>query len=105
MIEYKNAIKADPGNGKALFELAETYILLKKVNLAVKYYQLAARAEPGTLTAHLRLGQIYLQKGQTYRSKAGDIQALEISPDAIDALHLLADLQVEEKDMESAIKT
>ncbi len=105
MIEYKNAIKADPGNGNALFELAETYILLKRVNLAVKYYQLAARAEPGTLTAHLRLGQIYLQKGQLMEARQEAIHALKISPDAIDGLHLLADLQVKEKDIESAIKT
>lgn len=103
--EYQSAVKLDPNNDVALFELAEAYILTRQINKAVRYYNLAAKANPHSTLSYLRLAQIYMQTDQLLEARENISRVLNISPLSIEAHHLLSSIQIKERDMESAIET
>ncbi|HKL00064.1 MAG TPA: tetratricopeptide repeat protein, partial [Desulfotignum sp.] len=103
--EYRHAIQADPNNDTALFELAEAYVILNQLNTAIRYYNLSAQANPDSIAPHLRLAQIYLQTEQLLEARSQVAAVLKISPDDINARHILSGIQILERDLGAAIDT
>jgi len=104
-LEYLNVLQRDPGNDVAMFELAETYILLKEINKAVIYYKLAAEANPDNIIVNLRLGQVFLASGKLLEARTTVSEILEKAPDSIEAYHLLSGIHIQERNIEAAIET
>jgi len=105
VIEYKNALEYDPQNDVALFELAEAYVLLNKVNTAIRYYNLSALANPVRIEPHLRLAQIYSKTDRLMEARSEISKAMTISPESVNVYHILSGIQIREKDLESAVTT
>jgi tetratricopeptide (TPR) repeat protein len=105
VLEYKNAIELYPQNDVALFELAETYILLNNVNTAIRYYNLASRANQERVEPHLRLAQIYSQIDRLMDARSEISRAMAIAPTSVNAYHILSGIQIRERDLSSAIGT
>lgn len=105
ILEYKNAIELYPQNDVALFELAETYVLLNNVNTAIRYYNLAAQANQERVEPHLRLAQIYSQTDRLMDARSEISRAMVIAPTSVNAYHILSGIQIRERDLTSAIGT
>ena len=105
VIAYKNAIDLEPKNDTAYFELAETYILLKKIETGIRYYEETVKVNPDNLMARLRLTQIYLKTDRLFDARMQVSHVLSKAPDNISAYHLLSSIQIRERDLTAAIET
>jgi len=105
VIELKNVIQTDPGDGNAHFQLAETYMRLKELDLAAQSYASAAKNDPDNMKAHLKLGRILIMARRTMGAKLAARSVLDKYPNNISALQLLASAQFQEDNLAGAIKT
>lgn len=105
VIEYKNALQADPENSFALLELAQTYLEMNKINAAIRYFTLAAQVSPDEIEPLLRLAQIYTRTDRLFEARSEIARALEISPKSVEAFHILSGIQISERDPGAAINT
>ncbi|MBW2094930.1 MAG: tetratricopeptide repeat protein [Deltaproteobacteria bacterium] len=105
VIELRNVVQLDPKDDAAFYQLGETYLKLKKGREAFQAFSRAVSANPANLKAQLKLGQIFLLAKKTDEARKKAKLLLEKDKDDPDALSLLAGVQVQEKDIATAIKT
>ena len=105
VIELRNVVQLDPKDDAAYYQLGETYLKLKKGPEAFRAFSRAVSANPDNLKAQLKLGQIYLLARKTEEARKKAELLLKRTKDDTDALSLLAGVQVQEKDIDSAIGT
>ncbi len=105
VIELRNVVQLDPKDDTAYYQLGETYLKLKKGREAFQAFSRAVSANPENLKAQLKVGQIFLlaKKSDEARKKAELL--LQKRKDDPDVLSLLAGVQVQEKDIDSAVRT
>lgn len=96
IIEYKNAIQADPKNDIPYFELAETYVITGKLDQAIRCYRLAVQVNPERVINLVRLAQVYLQTDQLLDARIYIYKVQELAPDTIEIYHLLSGVQIKE---------
>jgi tetratricopeptide (TPR) repeat protein len=63
IIEYKNALKADPGSAETLNHLGEAYLKNAQYKEAYQSFERVLQVLPGNSDAQLAIGQIYLKAG------------------------------------------
>ena len=105
VIELRNVVQLDPKDDAAYSQLGETYLKLKKGREAFQAFSRAVSVNPENLKAQLKLGQIFLLARKTDEARKKAKLLLEKAKDDPDALSLLAGVQVQEKDIASAIAT
>jgi tetratricopeptide (TPR) repeat protein len=105
VIELRNVVQLDPKDDSAYYQLGETYLKLKKGAEAFGAFSRAVSANSANLKAQLKLGQIYLLAKKTEEARKKTELLLKSAKDDTDALSLLAGVQVQEKDIDSAIGT
>ncbi len=64
--QYREALRLDPENPEALYNLATVFDDLEECEVAIKYYQIASRNIP---EAHLHLVRLYEEQKDTMRAK------------------------------------
>ena len=69
VIELRNVIQLDPKDDRALYELGETYMKLKKPKEAFQSYSRAVAANPDHYKAQLKIGTMLLLARQTKKAK------------------------------------
>lgn len=105
VLELKNVIQLDPENDEAHLRLGEAYMALGQIGLAVQSYVAAITSNPDNLSAHLKAGQIFLIAKKTMEARRAAKRILKEKNNDIDALQLLAAVQIQEKNIDAAIKT
>jgi tetratricopeptide (TPR) repeat protein len=74
IIEYKNAIKAEPGSADVHYRLGQAYLKTVQYKEAYQEFEHVLQIAPGNADAQLAIGQIYLKAGM-------DDDALQIARD------------------------
>ena len=64
--QYREALRLDPGNPEALYNLATVFDDLEESEVAIKYYQIASRS---IAEAHLHLIRLYEEQKDNLRAK------------------------------------
>ncbi|MBW2646405.1 MAG: tetratricopeptide repeat protein [Deltaproteobacteria bacterium] len=105
LTELNHAIKLDPENDDAYYELGEAYLKLKHGKKAFQSFAHAAAINPDNLDAQLKMGRLFLLDRKTEEARKKAESVLEKLPDNIEALVLLSGVQVQEKDIDSAVQT
>ena len=103
VIQYRNAVAADPRFGEARFKLADAYSETGDVNSALREYVRAADLLPGDVEAQLRAGNGLLAAGQFPDAKARALAALAKDPKNVIGLMLLGNALAGMKDLNGAI--
>jgi len=74
IIEYRNALKADPGSAEVHYSLGQDYLKNAQYKEAYQQLERVLQISPGNPDAQLAIGQIYLKAGM-------DEDALQIAKD------------------------
>jgi cytochrome c-type biogenesis protein CcmH/NrfG len=103
-IEYRNAIKARPGNLDAHLKLAQTQVALGKPAEAYLSYSNASAltSAPGDSRALIGAGQILLAAGKIEEAKGRAQQAVQQDSGNVEALVLLGSAQSGSDELEAA---
>jgi len=104
-IEFQNAIRIDPLNDSAHFDLGETYVHLQKPVKAAASFSQAVKVNPDNIKAQLRLGQILLLAGETKHARETANEIIKKQSGNVEAMHLLASIQIQERNSSLAVKT
>jgi tetratricopeptide (TPR) repeat protein len=100
---FKQAIRFDPDNAEALFELAVTYDDLGQDEDAIAAYLQATRIDPNYHGAFLNLGRAYERQDRTSEAIAAYREAIKIKPDYVQAYNNLGTALTTMGDQEEAV--
>ena len=104
-IELQNVVQLDPSNDKAYTELGETYVKLQNPVKAAQAFAQAVTIAPDNYNARLRMGQILLLAEETRQAREAASELRKKYPEKVEPLHLLASIQIQERNMAQALKT
>ncbi len=104
IVQYRNAIKADPRFGEAHLQLAEAYARAGDVRRSAQQYIRAADLMPESAEAQLKAGTILLLGNRFDDARSRAEKALAVNPKNIDAQMLLGNAIAGTKDIEGALK-
>ncbi len=79
---YRQIKRLDPRSARAYQALAETYRTQGRIDLAIRTFQRAARADTKLPGLHLALAEMYLQRGETAQARREVGQELSIVPES-----------------------
>ncbi len=102
ILEYKNALQADPANVEAHLKLAETYLKLDDPRNAFFTYKHAESLAPENLEAKLKLASFYFLMKKYDEARKNVDWVLKKEPLNTEALMLQAGLLIEDKDLDEA---
>jgi len=105
VIELRNVVQIDPSDDQAFHRLGECYLNTGRLHDAFKSFHRATLLNQENLEAQLNLGRLYLLAGNDSTAEEKARLILQQSPDHVEALTLMANLQALEKDTDAAIKT
>ncbi len=105
VIELKNVVQLDPNHDEAYVELGDAYLKLQKPKEAYQAFLRAVSINPDNTEAQIKLGQIFFLAKKTDEAREKVELVLSNDPDNTDALNLLAGVQLEEEDVDGAIRT
>ncbi len=88
LIEYRNAVEADPRSATARQKLADAYVRSGKPKDALEQYVRAADLAPTDAALQLRAGQFLLLAGRHEDAKTRAEQTLALQPTNVEALIL-----------------
>jgi tetratricopeptide (TPR) repeat protein len=91
VLEYRNALKFDPNNARAIKQLGLAHHHLGEMAQAFPYLLKAQGLTPDDLDVRLKLGTIYILVGKRQEAREEASFVLEKQPKSLDALALLAD--------------
>lgn len=90
IIEYKNAIKADPRSVEARLKLGNAYMKTSQLREAYQQFQQVLSFSPNNRDALLAIGQIYLQAGMLDEARQTASMVLAQNAKDVDARLLIA---------------
>ena len=90
IIEYRNAVQADPKLGMAHMRLGDAYLAIPDAGNAARAYLTAAQLMPESVDAQVNAGNMMLLGGLFDNARRAALRALEIEPDNISAQGLHA---------------
>ena len=90
VLEYRNVLRIDTGNTRAIRQLGLAHYQLGEMGLAGRYLLRTQELEPDDLEARLKLGNLYLLGGQAEEAMREAEFVLERDQSRLDALVLLA---------------
>jgi tetratricopeptide (TPR) repeat protein len=85
------AVEADPGNVRYLYNAATRYMTAGRQVEAVRMYENVVRRKPDYLDARINLGTIYMNMGMTGEALNEFLEAVRIDPTSVAACCKLAD--------------
>jgi len=88
IIEYKNAIQAEPKFARGHYQLALSYLKTGQPKQAFPELSKTVDLDPEKLDAQLKLGQFYLLARQTAEATKKALLVLQKAPENVDALFL-----------------
>ena len=103
IVEYRNAIRADPRFGEARFKLAEAYVLTGDTVAAYSEQIRAADLLPDNMDAQMRAAVNLLAAGQFRDAKTRALRVLEREPRNVQALIILGNASAGMSDLIGAI--
>jgi tetratricopeptide (TPR) repeat protein len=101
---FRQALRMDPANDRAHFNLAKTLVSLRSLDEAGRHYQEALRINPGFPDAHHDYGRLLAAQGDDNRALEQFQQALHLKPDFAEAHESLSRLFRRRGNIEEAIK-
>ena len=104
-IELRNTIQKDPTHYQAYLKLSQIYRELEKPEKELQALINATAINPDNMEVQYRLGQVFVLGRQTKKARETAQLILKKQPKNIRAMHLLATAQVQERNVEAAIKT
>ena len=105
VIELKNAVQLDPNDDGAYVELGETHLKLRETREAFQAFSTAANLNADNLNAQLKVGQMLLLGRQSEEAKKKAELILATAPNHVEGLGLLAGVQLQERDLDGAVRT
>jgi len=102
IIEYKNAIQAEPRFARGHYQLAMAYLKTGQPKQAFPELSKTVDLNPENLDAQLKLGQFYLLAKQTPEAAEKALLLLQKEPENIDALFLQMGVLLQEGNSEKA---
>jgi len=103
IVEYRNALKADPKFGEARYKLAETYVGAGKHQQAFKEYMRAADLMPDNIDVQLKAGAVLLMARQFEDAKTRAQAVLKKDPRNVNGQILLGNALAGLKDLDGAL--
>ena len=82
---FKKSIEAYPDNEILPYNVGEIYFLNQKVDEAIYYFELSVRIKPDWGPPCLKLGYVYLNKGDYEKAKLNLNKFLELDPESPEA--------------------
>jgi len=82
---FKKSIEAYPDNEILPYNVGEIYFLNQKVDEAIYYFKLSAQIKPDWGPPYLKLGYVYLNKGDYEKAKLNLNKFLELDPESPEA--------------------
>ncbi len=104
-IELKNVLQIDPRNEDAYVKLSEVYRTLAMPEKEIKVLLQATALNPDNLAAQYKLCQVFLLGKQTKKARETAQLILSKDPNSVRAYHMLATVQVQERNVDAAIRT
>src|SRR3954464_15832190 len=80
VVEYRNAVQADPSSGEARYKLGEAYVRTQNPGAAYGEFVRAADLMPTDVPAQVAAGQMHLLAGQFKEAQARAEQILSRDP-------------------------
>mgnify|MGYP006095020553 CR=1 FL=1 len=99
---YKQAIRQNPKNNDARYNLAHLYFVQKRYDLAAQTYKDVLRADPDDSDAYNNLGTIYERQGKIKSATKLYLKAAKAAQPVPTAYYNLARLYLEDGDAEKA---
>ena len=103
IVEYRNALKADPKFGEARLKLAEAYVKTGDARRAGQEYIRASDLLPQNADAQVKAGNLLLLAGRYQDAKGRAEKALQADPKSLDAQILLGNATAGLKDIDGAL--
>ncbi len=103
IVEYRNALQADPKFGEARLKLAEAYVKAGDTRRAGQEYIRASDLLPGSAEAQLKAGSLLLLAGRFEDAKSRAEKALKAEPRNVEAQILLGNATAGLKDIDGAL--
>lgn len=85
---YLESVRHSPQSARVHQTLAENYRAQRRPELAAKYFQLAAQANPKLPEIHLALAEIYLEEGNLAEARKEVEKELAVMPESMAASRL-----------------
>jgi len=104
MIEYRNVLRFDAANARAIRQLGIAHSQLGELAQAFRYLLKAQELTPDDLEARLKLGAIYLFGGKREEAREQATYVLGKDPKNLDALALLGDSATTSEDVDATIR-
>src|SRR5436309_7723391 len=104
IIEYRNAIRIEPTNARAIRQLGMAHYSLGEYGRAFTYLLNASRIEPDDLDVRIKLAAIYLAARKLPEARQEASVVLEKDPKNLDALILLAGSASTPQEVEAGIQ-
>jgi tetratricopeptide (TPR) repeat protein len=81
----KQSIEAYPENEILAYNVGEIYFSNQKIDEAIHYFELSTQIKPDWPSSYLKLGYVYLNKGDYEKSKLNFNKFLELNPESSEA--------------------
>jgi len=82
---FKQSIEAYPENEILAYNVGEIYFSNQKIDEAIHYFELSTQIKPDWPSSYLKLGYVYLNKGDYEKSKLNFNKFLELDPESSEA--------------------
>src|SRR5262249_28424649 len=92
ILEYRNVLRLDPANERAIRQLGISYYELGELSRAFPYLLKAEASAPDSLDVRLKLGTIYLLGGKPNEARREVAFVLAKDPKNLEGLALLANM-------------
>jgi Tfp pilus assembly protein PilF len=104
-IKFKNVIQNEQRNEDAYLKLSKVYRKLENPKNELQALVNAVTINPDNMDEQFRLGQVFVLGRQTKKARETAQLILDKQPESTKAMHLLATAQVQERNVDAAIKT
>ncbi len=104
ILEYRNVLRIDPANARAIRQLGVSYFQLGELAQAFRYLLKAEELAPDAADIRLKLGTIYLLSGKADEARREVTFVLEKEPKNLDGLALLASMAATPEEVDAAIR-
>src|SRR5215510_12131057 len=103
ILEYRNVLRLDPANARAIRQLGLAHYSLGEVLSAFRYLLKARQLNADDYEVRLKLGWIYLRGGKREEAREDAGAVLSKEPNNLDALALLADASTTPTEVDTTI--
>src|SRR5215813_7628458 len=98
VIEFRNALKADPGSPDGHYELGLALLKVGDYGNAVREFNRAAELKPDMMAPRYQLANLYVLNQDVVRTKEQLAKIQEREPDSAESHYIAAKLALVEKD-------